>query len=187
MSVFTSKREKRLWVSVLLILTAIYSTLGLAGELAAFLRSRAQLDKVYIACFSIVVIVLIGLAIINKTRALLIFTGLGLLAVYTMVIVRMGLSPEERTHLFEYALVGILIYLALKERKKTKSLNKSPFWMAIVITLLLGWLDEGIQAMIPNRVYDIRDVGFNAIAGISGIFSMAVLNGLKRKLKSSKV
>ena len=32
-----------------------------------------------------------------------------------------------------------------------------------------GWLDEGIQALLPNRVDDIRDVGFNALAGLMAI------------------
>ena len=30
--------------------------------------------------------------------------------------------------------------------------------------MLLGWLDEGIQALLPNRVYDLRDVFFNSVA-----------------------
>jgi len=33
-----------------------------------------------------------------------------------------------------------------------------------VLPAFLGWLDEGIQAILPNRVYDIRDMNFNDLA-----------------------
>ena len=29
---------------------------------------------------------------------------------------------------------------------------------------MLGWLDEGFQSILPNRIYDLRDVGSNALA-----------------------
>jgi VanZ family protein len=45
----------------------------------------------------------------------------------------------------------------------------------VVVTALLGWLDEGIQAVLPNRVYDIRDVGVNALAGLLAIAASLVL------------
>ena len=38
--------------------------------------------------------------------------------------------------------------------------------MAVLLTTIVGWLDEGIQAVLPNRVYDLRDVAFNALAAV---------------------
>ena len=35
------------------------------------------------------------------------------------------------------------------------------FWL-----LALGWIDEIIQGFVPGRVYDIRNVGINAAAGL---------------------
>jgi hypothetical protein len=44
------------------------------------------------------------------------FWALGVTAVYGMVVVRMEIGPAERTHLFEYGLLAVLIYQALTER-----------------------------------------------------------------------
>ena len=43
-------------------------------------------------------------------------------------------------------------------------------------TVLLGWLDEGIQWLLPNRVYDIRDVGFNALAAVMAVGASLALS-----------
>ena len=37
--------------------------------------------------------------------------------------------------------------------------------VATLLVALAGWVDEGIQGLLPNRVYDLRDVGLNAGAG----------------------
>jgi len=42
-----------------------------------------------------------------------------------------------------------------------------------------GYVDEAIQYFLPNRVYDLRDVGFNALAGFGGIVVFAVLHWVK--------
>jgi VanZ family protein len=44
----------------------------------------------------------------------------------------------------------------------------------------LGCLDEGIQAILPNRVYDIRDIGFNAAAGLMAMAAILVLARARR-------
>jgi len=40
-----------------------------------------------------------------------------------------------------------------------------------VVTALLGWADEGIQEALPNRVYDLRDVLFNSLAGLMAVLA----------------
>lgn len=44
------------------------------------------------------------------------------------------------------------------------------------MTALFGLLDEGIQAMLPNRVFDVRDVFFNALAGFMVRHAIAAPN-----------
>ncbi|NNE43630.1 MAG: VanZ family protein, partial [Gemmatimonadetes bacterium] len=41
--------------------------------------------------------------------------------------------------------------------------------LTVALVAGLGWIDEGIQALLPGRVYDIRDVGFNALAGLMAV------------------
>jgi hypothetical protein len=47
-----------------------------------------------------------------------------------------------------------------------KQLRTAPAVLAVVITALLGLLDESIQALLPNRVFDMIDVGFNALLAL---------------------
>lgn len=46
-----------------------------------------------------------------------------------------------------------------------------PAALALVVTALPGWLDEGIQALLPNRVYDNFDVLTNVIAALMAILA----------------
>ncbi len=107
--------------------------------------------------------------------------AVGIMAVYLWAIVRIE-SPEERTHLIEYSLVAILIYQALIESKSNGRKVPSLAVLAIVVTALLGWLDEGFQAILPNRVYDIRDVGFNALAGLMAVIASLALARVRRRV-----
>ena len=98
-----------------------------------------------------------------------IWVALGVTAVYGMAMLRMGGSPEERTHLFEYGIVAVLIYQALAERGRNGRRVPVPAALALVTAVLLGWLDEGIQALLPNRVYDTFDVASNSLAALIAI------------------
>ncbi|MCK5438817.1 MAG: hypothetical protein KAI97_02685 [Gemmatimonadetes bacterium] len=49
------------------------------------------------------------------------------------------------------------------------------------MTALLSWLDEGIQALLPSRVYDLRDVGVNALAGLMAIAASLALARARRR------
>jgi len=71
-----------------------------------------------------------------------------------------------RAHLLiEYGVVAALIYEALSERVRNGRHIPGPAAVAVVVTACLGLLDEGIQAMLPSRVFDVRDIFFNAFAG----------------------
>ena len=78
-----------------------------------------------------------------------------------------------------------MIYLALLERRTQTGDSRAdapiglailpPVLVAAVATGILGWIDEGIQAFLPNRYYDLRDVAFNALAGVLSLLSLKLL------------
>lgn len=175
MSHFTSDRERRLWFWALAVVVAIYSTLGLAGTLAEVLRERNLLDASFTLAFLLVVAAIVGSALKRRPGRREIWVALGVTAVFGMVVVRMGIGPEERTHLFEYGLLAVLVHQALTERVRNGRRVPIPAILTIAVTALLGWVDEGIQAILPNRLYDIRDVGVNALAGLMAIVASVVL------------
>ncbi len=176
---FTSQTERRLWGWVLVVLAAIYATLVPAPVLAEALRERDLLRISGVTLLVTVSLVLGVLLVRRRPGQREIGVALGIVVVYVMALIRMG-SWEERTHLFEYGLVGILIYHALRERMRNGRGVRAPAIFAVLATALLGWLDEGIQALLPNRVYDLRDVGFNALAGLMAVTSTAVLLRARR-------
>jgi len=160
---------------------AIYATLGLAGKMAEALRQRNLLNIAFSFGFLLVIFAILGTGLKRRPGHREIWVILGTVTVYGMVMVRSFLTPEERTHLFEYGLVAVLIYQALIERRRNGRMVPSPAVIAVIMTGLLGWLDEGIQWILPNRVYDLRDVGFNALAGLMAITASATLRWVRRK------
>lgn len=69
--------------------------------------------------------------------------GLGVAAVYLWALARIP-HPEERTHLIEYGIVAVFIYMALSERRRNGRRVPAPALTAVVVTAVLGWIDEGI-------------------------------------------
>ena len=178
-SLFSSNRERRLWLWILAVMVAIYSTLSPAQEVAAALRER-NLLRVSTAAFLLLVGVVIAVKW-AKTRPdrREIGAALGITAVYLTTLIRLPV-PEARSHLFEYGLVAMLIYQALTERRRNGRRVPVPAALAVVATALLGWLDEGIQWLLPNRVYDLLDVGFNALAGLAAVSAILFMEWARR-------
>ncbi len=69
--------------------------------------------------------------------------------------------PVEQIHFIEYGLVGFLCYNALKHHLKGWGLATA----AILLTFLLGMVDETIQGLLASRVGQQRDMWWNVIAG----------------------
>lgn len=74
-------------------------------------------------------------------------------------------TPEERTHLFEYGILAVLIHRALLERQARGRLAGSPALIATACAAGLGILDEAVQWLLPHRVFDWRDAGVQPLRG----------------------
>lgn len=164
-SLFTSKRERRLWIALAIVLVAIYATLGQAPAIVAALGADILASAGANLVFAIIaLLVVIPVFFIDKRLARAeIAVGAGILTVYLLAWLRLG-SWEERTHLFEYALVAALIHEALLERRDNGLPVPAPALLALLASILLGFIDEGVQYFLPNRVFEPIDVAFNSIA-----------------------
>lgn len=159
----SSNRERRLWLWGGAAVFAIYSTLGVARPVADALRDR-NLLRVTLA---VGVLAILGPVAFRwaKTRPGPRDVGalLGVAFTYWMVSIRTT-GLEERTHLVEYGVVAALIHMALLERRSNGRSVPVPAAVAVAATTFLGLLDELIQAVLPNRFFDYRDVFFNFVA-----------------------
>ncbi|MBU2540343.1 MAG: VanZ family protein [Candidatus Omnitrophica bacterium] len=74
-----------------------------------------------------------------------------------LVILRSLKLPAERIHLFEYVILPLFIYRSLKKEQKISTIYVKIF----VIGFIAGFIDEVIQYMLPNRVFDVKDILLN--------------------------
>ena len=181
MTLFSSNRERRLWFALAIVLAGIYATLGQAPAIVVALGESIVASAGTNLFFALLaLLVVIPIFFINKRLGSSeIAVGVGILAVYLMAWLRVG-SWAERTHLFEYALVAALVHEALLERKDNGRRVPAPALLALIISLLLGCLDEGIQSILPNRVFDPVDIAFNSLASTVIILSRCVFRWVRR-------
>lgn len=189
MPLFSSKREKRLWLSVLFIIIAIYLTLGLVSPLAGLLRDRGLLTPVFIFGLILVGITILTQGLKTRPGGIEIAVAIGITATYLLMLARMAVPEATRGHLIEYSVVAIFIYEALLERVRQGRHVPAPALLAIVVTSLLGVLDECIQAILPSRVFDPLDMLFNFWAGVLAVGASVALGWVRniyRKKRTKK-
>lgn len=176
MSFFTSRREKRLWLRVLAVVVAIYSTLGVAPRLVGVLADRELIDATFVMGALLVLATIVTHGLRSRPRGLEIAFALGVAAAYVMVVVRLSIPAVERTHLIEYGVVALFMFEALAERARQGRRAPAPAIIAIVATALIGVLDETIQWLLPSRVFDPRDILFNSLAAAMAVTASVALD-----------
>lgn len=95
---------------------------------------------------------------------------------YGMVIYILEL-PEEQVHFIEYGILSALIYVALTHDIN----NRSIYFLSSLIVFVFGAIDEVAQWVLPNRIFDIRDLVINGTAGIMAQLLIAMVIS-KRKV-----
>ena len=189
MTLFSSRRERRLWLWVLVVMVAIYLTLGLAQKLAATLEERGLLDislGLFLLCMFLVGVTVLTQGLRVRPGGAEVTVAIGVVAAYLLVLTRMTV-PTERSHLIEYGVVGVLIYEALTERRSQGRRVPLPPLLAVLATAALGALDEGIQWLLPNRVFDPVDILFNLLAGTMAVAASAALTWARRRTALQKL
>jgi hypothetical protein len=173
----TSRRERLARLGLPLLLAGIYGTLGVARALTERLRGAGLLRNAVALAFALAVVGLV----VMIARDPLLRTWQAALALVLVAGAYVGVvwpmtSPEEKLHFIEYGAVALLADAAAPGR--WPALRR--FVAAALFTAAAGWVDEGIQALLPNRYYDLRDVGFNATAGLMALIALAGVRFARR-------
>ncbi|MGI9545849.1 MAG: VanZ family protein, partial [Flavobacteriaceae bacterium] len=122
---FTSKREKQLWIGVLVVIIGIFIVLFVGRPLAGMLRERTLLSIGFWIAIYLVLGTIIWHGLKRRIGRLEIGIWIGVIAIYLLMFLRMA-SPEERSHLIEYSVLAIFIHEALKERNRQKKTVNRP-------------------------------------------------------------
>lgn len=141
----------------------IYSTLSVVRPVCEILKKNAWFAPGinFILGGLLIVLLLRLIMTMRKRRLLSYFLLLGVLLCYLYGLVKIE-YPEEKIHFLEYGFLAYLIYRALR-LDYSKILS---YTGAFILTTVLGWIDEGIQHILPNRYYQNEDVFLNSVSGV---------------------
>jgi hypothetical protein len=103
------------------------------------------------------------------TVGLVPLAGFGLL--YWLLLKYQCRFPSERLHLLEYGLLAGLAYRAFRfDFPRLKA-----YVLGFLLAVGFGIVDELIQYVLPNRVFEVRDIVTNALAAALGLVTVAVV------------
>ncbi len=80
-------------------------------------------------------------------------------------------------------MLAVFVYQALLERRSQGRRVPVPALLAILVTSAFGVLDEGIQGLIPSRVFSPIDMLFNVLAAVMAVSATAALRWARRLRK----
>ena len=182
MALFRTARERRLWLAVagavVVLLAALYPMQFALDALRARSLLRFAITVLFVACAAAVASTLARRC--APLRAWLVVALAG--ALYAAIALAMEV-PQERLHLVEYGALALLMRAAIAEsaaiRRLADRVSNVDVW-ALGAATAIGWLDEAVQGILPNRMYDLRDVAFNALAAALALGAAAALRGAMR-------
>lgn len=77
----------------------------------------------------------------------------------------------EKMHVVEY---GILAWFSMRDLSPDGKNRLSNMLRVFIFVLITGILDEGLQKLLPWRVFEVRDILTNAVSAILGITLFAI-------------
>ncbi len=185
MPLFSSTRERWLWLWTLAVVAAIASSLWVGGELAGALRDLEALEEALSVGLFLLGMLLVGATAVlqgvwARPGRLELAVAAGIVAVYLLVFLRMAVL-EERSHLIEYGVLGVFVYAALAERARQGRRVPLPAVLAFLATSAVGLLDECLQLWVPDRVFDPWDILFNVLAAGMAVGASVALGWARRR------
>ncbi|MFC1734735.1 VanZ family protein [Candidatus Hydrogenedentota bacterium] len=175
------------WTVLVSYVSVILLTLSRFPRYWYGLRNVLGRPKLYllsnslIIIFALVCIVVIAVKYRPSLRSCLIAAPLGIYYMVRLYSLVTGpkAAPAEALHLAEYCLLGGLAVWAFR-------LHLAPGWTYFCATILcqtVGVADETIQAILPNRTGELRDILLNWEASFIGLASLFILTQLDRRLR----
>jgi hypothetical protein len=159
------RNKSFVWSLIACYVTLIYSTLYIMRPILNFLKMtlKGYLNLSVGIMFLVILSLVLAHIISNRERYSVsqYLWFLFISCLYGLVIYILKL-PEEQVHFIEYGILSALIYVALTYDIN----NRYIYFLSSLIVFILGAIDEVIQWVLPNRVFDIRDIVMNGTAGI---------------------
>lgn len=160
---FPSEREWVSWLYVLLCVAAIFATIPIARRMQEYVAARLGRETFTVVVVSATILATAAaLSYLRKTGA----TAINYLWLLLIAVLFVGYTfslrqhPEEALHFVEYGILAVLVYRALCHRIQ----DPSVYVGAVLLCLIVGVVDEGIQWATPGRYWGIGDIWLNGLA-----------------------
>ena len=179
----TSSKKIFIIASIAYIITLFLFT-TVAREISISLRQHNLLGVAITLCF-ISAVILLGYYLIFNVHLSdwVAFLGLSIILIMLGIMV-MGLSiPEEKIHFLQFGFLAFLVRKALSFDYPVKV----QYAGAVVITAVIGTLDEVLQFFLPTRFFDVKDIALNILAGIIAIAAYEVIHNRLNLLPRKKI
>lgn len=158
------------WGAVLAYVALVYATVPVFPAVWARLREHTGTAIGHLGTVAVLALLTaIGVrawrrmpAAGRSLRAVALF---GLLGLYAWMLAVFSQYPAERLHLIEYGGMGFLLLRALR----LDAGAPAAYGLAIALTAVIGFGDETIQWVLPQRYFELKDVGLNVVAGALGL------------------
>ncbi|MEQ8388781.1 MAG: VanZ family protein [Alphaproteobacteria bacterium] len=150
----------------------IYLTIPVARQLqdtvlaaaAGWRGARAEdLFAWLVTLLAVVLVTALAIGLARQRRLMarhLLFLPLIVLA-FAALAFSLDASPVESLHLAQYGVLALLILRALSHRLR----NLSAYPLAALLAGLVGFGDELVQWVLPQRFWDLRDIWLNFLGG----------------------
>ena len=169
--------ERRDWLAVVgwsaLVLATVPLARAIEGVVEGLWGERA---------FLVAVLATIGAGLALVTRALRRVGRLSpgrsawLVAVGTVYVTTtwsLRDTPVEAVHFLQYGVLGALAFRALAHRIR----DSGVYLAATGVAGSVGIVDEGVQWVLPDRYWDLRDIGFNFLG--AALAQVAISGGVQ--------
>lgn len=160
---------RTLWLRVLVWTLVVYASIPLARTIQSGVES--SLGVVAFTAVTLVAIAVGGTALVRAAwdsapehRARRLVALVCIAAFFAFLTLRLRDSPEEALHFVQYGILAVLVLRAVSVRAESR--NPSAYLTAAAVCVLIGAGDEILQWLVPERFFDFRDIGLNAVASL---------------------
>ncbi|NNE26461.1 MAG: VanZ family protein [Saprospiraceae bacterium] len=180
MSLFKNKKEQSYWIGAGLVVLTIYASLFLSHSAQMYFLSQDFQAVLFLSGMFLVSASVLRYGSRRNLKHL--NTALILCGTTILVMVIFRLGAPERSHLMEYTILTLLIHLALSERFNVSLSNVKVSILAFLISGSIGLLDELIQIVMPERVFDVYDIIFNFMAAGFAVGMILIIQFVRRHI-----
>ncbi len=172
------KRRLLDWLAVALCGLVILLAAPLARIVQEFISRQVGRTSIGFFVLAVLAFVLVAVAVRlfhrPGRRPLARLIGMAAVAgVFIFFTLKLWPNPEEAVHFLEYGILGFLLFRALRHSFPNVLVYPSAF----LAGALVGLADETLQWVLPGRVWDFRDLGFNALA--AGLVQIGLAMSIK--------